>query len=301
MVVWAFEKLRFHPHQLLLEAAFYWKLHFIGSCNTSRDLTQSFLQQGNQSLTTTDENLLEPIVLLPGEDEARVRLLKQLGDGCLPCNLTSASQREILSPVNCLILSSLKENASLRERARLNTVAAPHGGDWLRAIPNPRLGLTMSPHEFVLAARIWLGVPILPFPPKSLKCVCGTILDPYGDHFLSCGHGPLRTRRHDALCEIVYHALLTDNKYVKREQRCSGNVDNCPGDVFHPDFSEGQAGFFDVTVGNSLLPTFITKAAVNAGAAAEAAEASKDIRHEAHVVAAGGSFFPLVVETLTVI
>ena len=144
---------------------------FIGSCNTSRDLTQSFLQQGNQSLTTTDENLLEPIVLLPGEDEARVRLLKQLGDGCLPCNLTSASQREIQSHVNCLILSSLKENASLRERARLNTVAAPHGGDWLRAIPNPRLGLTMSPHEFVLAARIWLGVPILPFPPVAEVCL----------------------------------------------------------------------------------------------------------------------------------
>ena len=66
------------------------------------------------------------------------------------------------------------------------------------------------------------------------------------------------------------------------------NVDNCPGDVFHPDFSEGRAGFFDVTVRNSLLPIFITNAAINAGAAAEAAEASKDIRHEAHVVAAGG-------------
>ena len=31
---------------------------FIGSCNTSRVLTQSFLQQANESLTTTDENLL---------------------------------------------------------------------------------------------------------------------------------------------------------------------------------------------------------------------------------------------------
>ena len=53
-----------------------------------------------------------------------------------------------------------------------------------------------------------------------------------------------------------------------------------------------------MTVLNSLLPTFITNAAINASAAAEMAEASKDNRHEAHVVAAGGSFFPLVVETL---
>ena len=53
-----------------------------------------------------------------------------------------------------------------------------------------------------------------------------------------------------------------------------------------------------MTVRNSLLPTFITNAAINAGAAAEVAEVSKDTCHEAHVVAAGGSFFPLVVETL---
>ena len=164
------------------------------------------------------------MVLLSGEDEARVRLLKQLGDGCLTGNHTSTSQCEIQVNINCRILSSLKENASLRDRAWLNTIAA-------------------------LMVVIGFGCSYVSIPPKVAEvCVCGTILDPYGDHLLSCGQGPLRTKRHDALCEIAYHALLTDNKNVKREQHCSGSVDNHPGDVYHSDFSEGQSGFFDVMV-----------------------------------------------------
>ena len=81
----------------------------------------------------------------------------------LSCNLTTASQRELQLLVNRRILSSIKENVSLRERARLNTVASPHSGDWLQAILNPRRGLSMLPYEFVLATRIWLGIPIFPF------------------------------------------------------------------------------------------------------------------------------------------
>ena len=42
----------------------------------------------------------------------------------------------------------------------------------------------------------------------------------------------------------------------------------------------------------------MTKAAVRAGAAAEAGEEQKDIHHENKVFAASGLFYPLVVETL---
>ena len=55
---------------------------------------------------------------------------------------------------------------------------------------------------------------------------------------------------------------------------------------------------FDVTVANSLQPSFIIKAASNAGAAAEAAEDCQDFRHADRVTAADGIFYPLAVETL---
>ena len=66
----------------------------------------------------------------------------------------------------------------------------------------------------------------------------------------------------------------------------------------HPDFLLGRPGFFDVTVANSLQPSFIIKAAINAGAVAEAAEACKDFRHADGATAASGIFYPLAVETV---
>ena len=82
-----------------------------------------------------------------------------------------------------------------------------------------------------------------------------------------------------------------------REQHCG--VDNSrPGDMFHPDFVQRKPAYFDVSVRNYLQPQFLCRAASLAGAAGEAGEMAKDARHEEGVIAAGGVFFPLVVETL---
>ena len=82
------------------------------------------------------------------------------------------------------------------------------------------------------ALRYWLGIPLF---PASVRCSCGTVIDSFGDHIFSCGHGPSRIRRHDAICDVIWHALLQDHSGCKKEQRCSTDLDY-PGDVFHPDF-----------------------------------------------------------------
>ena len=88
-----------------------------------------------------------------------------------------------------------------------------------------------------------------------------------------------------------------DNPRATREQHCG--VDNSrPGDIFHPDFVQGKPAYFDVSERNSLQPQFLCRAASHAGAAGEAGEMEKDARHEEGVIAAGGVFFALVVETL---
>ena len=53
---------------------------------------------------------------------------------------------------------------------------------------------------------------------------------------LGCGSGNLRIKRHDALCDVVFHALLEDHSGTRREQHCGGYDNSCPGDVYHPDF-----------------------------------------------------------------
>ena len=62
----------------------------------------------------------------------------------------------------------------------------------------------------------------------------------------------------------------------------------------------GGPTFFDVSICSSLQPGNITNAVYNAGAAAAAGEALKDEKHQTSVEASGGSFIPLVVESLGV-
>ena len=153
----------------------------------------------------------------------------------------------------------------------------------------------MPSSEFIVSLRTWLGIPIL---TANARCSCGTPLDTHGDHLLGCGSGPFRIRCHDALCGIIWHALLQDNPNASREQRVAGDSQRRPGDVHHPDFLDGRPTFFDISVRNSLQPNHLNEASTSAGVAAAAGEAEKDAKHRSSVEQGGGRFVPFVVESL---
>ena len=111
-------------------------------------------------------------------------------------------RKSLQSQIECSIFANLKESHSLRDNACLNTVSLIHAAAWLLAIPNSKLGLAMALHEFVIAVKLWLGIPISPDFPKAILCMCGHTIDSFGDHLLGCGHGSLRSRRHNALRDI---------------------------------------------------------------------------------------------------
>ena len=155
----------------------------------------------------------------------------------------------------------------------------------------------MSSQEFVCSLRYLLGVPL--FSATSLLCCpFGSVVDQFGDHLLGCGHGPIRIRRHDTLCDVIYHVLLQDNTGCHKEQQCAGCRLDRPGDVFHPDFVHGKPRYFDVTVYCPLQESLLGQSAVSAGVAAAKGEEDKDAHHDELVQAAGGIFVPLVVESL---
>ena len=172
----------------------------------------------------------------------------------------------------------------------LNTLVHGYGQP-----PNNNLGLAM-PQKFILSLCHWLWVPL--FSSASKLCSCGHHLDHFGNHLLRCGQGNWRTRHHDALCDVIFNALLVDNVNCQKEQICNSNNNTRPGDVFHPDFEQGLLAYFDLTVKNSLQSLYIAQAVQRAGVAAEAGEKEKDCRHEGLVTATGSVFHPLVVESL---
>ena len=75
---------------------------------------------------------------------------------------------------------------------------------WLKAIPQVSLALAIPGPKFVVALCLWLGIPLFSLSPL---CVYLTSIDQFGDHLLECSHGPMRIHRHDALVDIVCHAL----------------------------------------------------------------------------------------------
>ena len=156
---------------------------------------------------------------------------------------------------------------------------------WLQAIPSEPLSLTLSGQKFVVALRYWLGIPLF---HGSARCSCGVVLDGHDDHIdiLGCGYCPLRIRWHDAICDLLWHALVQDHSGCKKEQCCGAGLD-CPGDVFHPDFQFGKSAYFDVPVHHPLQDSLLCLSAATTGVPARSEEADKDSHHEA----AGGIYF----------
>ena len=96
----------------------------------------------------------------------------------------------------------------------------------------------------------------------------------------------------------MFQALIQDNHQVKRKQRIFGSSAIHREDIFYPDFSDGKPTYFDISVRNSLLPQFLSRASLVSGIASSAGEMNKDTKYDHSVSSAGCIFFPLVVETL---
>ena len=228
---------------------------FLASCHSIHSLVAQLLHM--------DTNL---VFHLPGE-EVTLELLRQLLPSWdpLPDDITQWFIQDALDRVQ---LTQLLDSSNLRDLARLNTQSrCQHAHAWLQAIPQPNLGLSMTSSEFAIALRYWLGITLFDSGHHQ-SCVCRSPLDQHGDHLLGCGQGPLRIRRHDALCNILYHTLSQDNPAVRREEHVCGDCRECPGDIFHPDFADGHPNYFDISVCNTLQPGNLNCASVNASAAA---------------------------------
>ena len=155
------------------------------------------------------------------------------------------------------------------------------------------MGLAFSPHDFVIALRLWLGIPLF---LSSHLCPCLSVIDQFGDHLL--GHGSLRILRHDALVSIVRHPLLQDNPGALHEQCTSSSDCSHPGDLYHPNFYLGCPVYFDLSVRCTTQSAIMSSAAFQAGIAAAVGE--KYNQYLDMVNQSAGDFISLIYETFGV-
>ena len=168
---------------------------------------------------------------------------------------------------------------------------------WLKAIPQISLALAIPGPEFVVALRLWLGIPLFPLSPLYL---CLTSIDQFGNHLLECSYGPMRICHHDALVDIICHALSQRHPGVLKEQRVSYDNHSRPGDVYHSDFQFDHLAYY-ASACSTTQPSHISSSSCCAGVTAVAAgEVAKDLKHQDLVEETGCDFVLLAVETYDV-
>ena len=101
--------------------------------------------------------------------------------------------------------TSLLEDATAADKARLRSCAHKKSGAWLNCIPKLAL-FKMNPAEFRICLRLRLGLEQLCIR-TDVKCKCGVFPDALGVHYLTCTTGNHLKTRHEVVSR-AYHEMV---------------------------------------------------------------------------------------------
>jgi hypothetical protein len=183
------------------------------------------------------------------------------------------------------LLEGTKEPVS---RARLLGASTKESGAWLSS-----LGLRLDDDSITISVGLRLGVPIC--RPHMCR-QCGTHVDKYGLHGLSCRKSQGRHPCHNAINGIIHRSLTAARVPCQVEpQGLSRNDGKRPDGVTLLLWRNGRPLIWDATCSDTFAPTYSSMASVRAGAVADAAETRKAAQYR-HLLATH-IFAPVAIET----
>ena len=123
-------------------------------------------------------------------------------------------QHELFQRISKSTFQKLFEEASISDRIRLQSCKGTGAAAFLRA-PASFPGFFFRNDEFKMAIKIRIRAPLgLPCPSQ---CVCGTHIDPYGDHLFKCKIGGEWQHRHSSMIHIIADIARSTNLIVQHE------------------------------------------------------------------------------------
>ena len=179
------------------------------------------------------------------------------------------------------------------DKARLLAVSADHSSDWLHAFPISSCGLRLEDEAIRVAVGLRLGCNLcLPH-----KCPCGTEVEDNGRHGLSCKKSGARTLRHNALNDVIHRALVKGGVPSTKEPTGLIRTDGKrPDGVTQVPWEAGKCLTWDVTVVDTLAPSYVALSSISAGKAAERAAELKTAKYIS--LTSTHSFIPVAFETV---
>ena len=149
--------------------------------------------------------------------------------------------------------------------------------NWLGSIPTSDKN-ALKPSEFCLASCLRIGQP-LSYSKWITECHCGTEIDEYGYHLLTCKYGGGLVREHnsilstrsDCLSELqIGHQTEPRNRYTDTEDR---------PDIVMFDLETGRNEELDISLAHPWSKDAVKKAAKENGCAATTREKRKRVKY----------------------
>lgn len=189
--------------------------------------------------------------------------------------------------------SILSQAQDQHHRARLLAVSAPHAGDWLHTLPISNCGLRLDDECIRVAVGLRLGINLC----QPHLCPCGFQVDARGTHGLSCKQSSGRSARHSHLNDLIWRALSRAGiPSAKEPSGLSRSDGKRPDGMSLIPWQAGKNLIWDVTVADSLAPSYLHSTSHQPGAAAENSSNRKEAKYSA--LARSYMFIPLAFETL---
>ena len=190
--------------------------------------------------------------------------------------------RTLSSHLDDRAVEALMASATAFNKARLQSVAVSHSGDWLLTMPNENLGQTFTPDQWRVLARWRLGGAVFEFPGNCPNC--NKPMPTNGNHAVECSTGGDPTRRHDRICVVVADAARQAGLHPVREKRyiIQGNGEK-PADVYIDAFDGGRSLAIDVSVTSPVQASLVAGAAETQLFAAQRRVDSKHTKYDSNL------------------
>ncbi|MEM7375697.1 MAG: hypothetical protein AAF587_44300 [Bacteroidota bacterium] len=179
---------------------------------------------------------------------------------------TVGSQRSLSTVMGQARFESLLEDFAgqhaWRDCGRLRSLSLPHSGAFLTSLPNRNLGGNLSGPEFSVCIAWRLGLPMI---RADLPCRhCGSSLDAFGDHVVSCARSGLRIHRHNAIRDCLFHIARSSGLSPSMEVSVDASSSR-PADIYIPSWHGGHSCAVDVTVTHPLRSDLLSQARHHSG------------------------------------
>ena len=152
--------------------------------------------------------------------------------------------------------------------ACFKAASRPESGVWLNCVPSNRVG------TFIDNDTLRIGVGLIVCIPH--RCKCGTTVDTFGAHPLSCRISAVRIPRHSALIDVVRCGLSAAGipSMLEPSGHDRGDGKRPDGITVYP-YSRGRCLIWDATSVNTFASSNLIRAALAAGSVTESAEVMK--------------------------